>query len=264
MLTSLRQSPPSDHQRLQPAVGEHIATPAVSTVFASRDLLEIILHHAWGGDPGKQALAGGQAARFETWTRVRQVNQACRALAESPRGIGALLGKTPETAHLPHAALRAGKLRRNWIGGRSRTMSLAGSYSFSAVAFSADGRLLASGTGDGTLHLWNLSGTSPIPIAIPGRTDWITAVAVSPDGSRLASGSADGTVRLWDLSSTSPAFQALGAHTDWVTAVAFCPDGTRLAVGSGHHTVRLWHLSGASPSVNAVLARQAGKFHSLS
>ncbi|KAL4732873.1 hypothetical protein BDV11DRAFT_214852 [Aspergillus similis] len=76
-----------------------------------------------------------------------------------------------------------------------------------SVSFSPDGRLLASGSYDGT------------------------SVAFSPDSRLLASGSRDGTVQLWNPA-TGAELQTLQGHTDWVQSVAFSPDGRLLASGS--------------------------------
>ena len=67
-----------------------------------------------------------------------------------------------------------------------------------SVVFSPDGKTLASGNDDNTLHLWDVE-TSKLIKTFPGHSRRIWQVAFSPDGKTLASGSGDGTVLLWGL-----------------------------------------------------------------
>ena len=66
-----------------------------------------------------------------------------------------------------------------------------------AVAFSPDGRLIASASHDRTVQLWDAATRKPVGHPLTGHTDAVWSVAFSPDGLLLASGGADGTVRLW-------------------------------------------------------------------
>ncbi|KAF2175910.1 WD40 repeat-like protein [Zopfia rhizophila CBS 207.26] len=110
-----------------------------------------------------------------------------------------------------------------------------------AVAFSPDGKVLASASGDRTVKLWDAS-SGAVQQTLEGHRDPVSAVAFSPDGKVLASASGDSTVKLWDASSGAVQ-QTLEGHRDPVQAVAFSPDGKVLASASWDSTVKLWDAS---------------------
>src|SRR5262247_1313105 len=136
-----------------------------------------------------------------------------------------------------------------------------------SVAFSPDGKRLATGSFDRTVKLWDAD-TGQELLTLKGHSDRVSSVAFSPDGKRLATGSGDQTVKLWDAAN-GQALLTLKGHSEAVWSVAFSPDGKRLATGSQDHTVKLWDagadqdlltLKGHSNSVVSVAFSPDGKW----
>jgi WD40 repeat protein len=108
------------------------------------------------------------------------------------------------------------------------------------VAFSADGKWVASASYDRTVKLSD-STTGELLRTFPHPGNQVECVAIGPDGRRLASGCEDNTVRVWETA-TGREILVLRGHTDRCGCVAFSPDpdGNRLASASFDGTIRIW------------------------
>ncbi len=107
-----------------------------------------------------------------------------------------------------------------------------------SVAFSPDGKRLASAGWDQAAKVWDAASGQEM-LTLKGHTKPVTSVAFSPDGKRLASASHDRTVMVWDTMSGQETLTLQG-HTNMVTSVAFSADGKRLASSSNDGTVKVW------------------------
>jgi WD40 repeat protein len=125
-----------------------------------------------------------------------------------------------------------------------------------SIAFSPDGRLLASGRGGGDILLWDVETQQPDGEPLAGHSDTVMSLAFSPDGRILASSGGDRLIRLWDVESRQLIGQPLTGHTEAVFSVSFSPDGRLLASGSWDGTIRFWDVQTGQAVGDAITVGQ--------
>ncbi len=139
--------------------------------------------------------------------------------------------------------------------GRERWTSIAADEGITALAFSPDGKVLASGAGwvESDIRLWDVaSGTEIARLA--GHRGWISAMVFWPDGKTMASASADQTIRLWDISDLRHPRMArvFHGHKLEVWRLALLPDNSTLVSGSKDGSVYFWDTSTPPRAANSV------------
>lgn len=201
--------------------------------------------------------------------RARELAARSITLQESNFQNSLLLGV--EAFHLFNDVQTRGAVLDNLRINPQLLKNVAGhSNTVGSIAFSPDGKILASGSWDNTIILWNLATGKPIGEPLTGHSNSVTRVAFSPDGSILASGSSDQTVILWDVSAvlntSVPKSQHidkfLAGHSKTVSSVVFSPDSKTLISGSYDGTIVIWDVA-TGQSLKKFVAGQSDLIRSL-
>ena len=108
-----------------------------------------------------------------------------------------------------------------------------------SLAYSPDGRYLASGSSDKTIKIWETATGTELR-TLTGHSMTVWSVAYSPDGRYLASGSLDKTIKIWEVATGK--VRTLTGHYMTFWSVAYSPDGRYLASGSADKTIKIWRV----------------------
>jgi eukaryotic-like serine/threonine-protein kinase len=231
---------------------------------------------------GKQILTGGDDETLRLWDAAKL--EEIRKVVGNPGPVSGVAmtgtGKWGASCALrlfsPDMAVQlwdmgSGEERRRLRGARD---------SLVCVALTPDGRRVAAGCRDGTVHLWTLDPPGTPPLSLGGHAGTVTGVAFSPDGLAILSGGLDGNLRLWDLEleraeellraevgairgvacakatgcvalagdrlilrQPDGTVTALGGHEGGTLSVSFSGDGALLASGGRDQMVRIWRTA---------------------
>lgn len=189
---------------------------------------------------GKWLVSGGADRHVKIWdlpagkevVALSGQTSVVAAIAIHPAGDKFAVGNVDQTIGLYEMS---GKLLHRWP---------AHGIAVSGLAFSPNGKLLASCGADAAVRVWQVATPGQNPIVLTGHTGPLSSVAFRKDSQHLVSSGADLSVKLWKLEPESgKEVQTYRGHRDWVTSAAFSKDGYYVVSASVDRSVKVWEIT---------------------
>jgi len=199
---------------------------------------QLVWSVCWNQD-GERVLSGSEDGTARVWDV-----ETGETILEINTGLGCVYTATfsPDlTLIATGGASEQEEQIKIWDANTGKLVAILKGRDVSCLAWTADGRMLISGSYDHRIRTWNTSAWQQLAV-LTGHTGSVRGIAISLNGRILASASYDGTARLWNLDNGQPIGSPL-QHPEVVRCMSFSTDGKLLATGCDDHNAYTWNVS---------------------